>query len=218
YARWPTPLGRGAAAHGARGVARLERLGHPAARQFRPCTGAPAPAAEPQAAGRPARGHTHDARRARAAGRRGSRPGALAGGRPGGTLGSPLAVMIGNTEWPKWETVMSADPVESSALAASDDVGAEKELARNRPLTRRRPGHADLVGMQKYGFDEARPVLERASARETAARVALGAVATKLLRQATEATVVSHVIEFGTVRAPAGTLPTIDDVERLDTD
>ena len=73
----------------------------------------------------------------------------LGGVRHGSTLGSPLAVMIGNTEWPKWQTVMSADPVEDSALAASNDIGAEKELARNKPLTRPRPGHADLVGMQK---------------------------------------------------------------------
>jgi len=133
----------------------------------------------------------------------------IGGIRHGRTLGSPVAIRIGNSEWPKWDTVMAADPVDPAILEGS---------ARGAPLTRPRPGHADLVGMQKYGFDEARPVLERASARETAARVALGAVATKLLRQATEATVVSHVIEFGTVRAPAGTLPTIDDVERLDTD
>ncbi|HLR86027.1 MAG TPA: chorismate synthase, partial [Nocardioidaceae bacterium] len=129
----------------------------------------------------------------------------IGGIRHGRTLGSPVAIRIGNSEWPKWDTVMAADPVDPAILEGS---------ARGAPLTRPRPGHADLVGMQKYGFDEARPVLERASARETAARVALGAVATKLLRQATEATVVSHVIEFGTVRAPAGTLPTIDDVER----
>ena len=102
----------------------------------------------------------------------------LGGVRHGSSIGSPLAVMIGNTEWPKWQTVMSADPVEAADLARANDVGAEKELARNRPLTRPRPGHADLVGMQKYGFDEARPVLERASARETAARVALGVTAT----------------------------------------
>ena len=101
----------------------------------------------------------------------------LGGLRHGLTLGSPLAIRIGNTEWPKWETVMSPDPVDESAYAAADDVNAEKEIARNRPLTRPRPGHADLVGMQKYGFEDARPVLERASARETAAQVALGAVA-----------------------------------------
>ena len=133
----------------------------------------------------------------------------IGGIRHGRTLGSPVAIRIGNSEWPKWETVMSADPVDPDDLAGS---------GRGAPLTRPRPGHADLVGMQKYDFEEARPVLERASARETAARVALGTVATKLLRQVAGATVVSHVIEFGTVRAPAGVLPTIDDVERLDAD
>ncbi|MGW3323536.1 chorismate synthase, partial [Streptomyces virginiae] len=84
----------------------------------------------------------------------------LGGVRHGLSQGSPIAVMIGNTEWPKWETVMSADPVDPSLL---------KETGRNAALTRPRPGHADLAGMQKYGFSEARPILERASARETAA-------------------------------------------------
>ncbi len=121
----------------------------------------------------------------------------LGGVRHGRTLGSPVAVMIGNTEWPKWETVMSADPVAPEALAGANDVGAEKELARNRPLTRPRPGHADLVGMQKYGFDEARPVLERASARETAARVALGEVAQRFLEQAYGIRLVAHTVEIG---------------------
>ena len=121
----------------------------------------------------------------------------LGGVRHGRTLGSPVAVMIGNTEWPKWETVMSADPVAREALAGANDVGAEKELARNRPLTRPRPGHADLVGMQKYGFDEARPVLERASARETAARVALGEVARRFLEQAYGIRLVAHTVEIG---------------------
>ena len=88
----------------------------------------------------------------------------LAGVRHGVTLGGPIAIEIGNTEWPKWETVMAADPVDA----------AELEVARNAPLTRPRPGHADYAGMLKYGFDDARPVLERASARETAARVAAG--------------------------------------------
>ena len=133
----------------------------------------------------------------------------VGGIRHGRTLGGPVALRIGNSEWPKWQTVMAADPVDPEELAST---------ARGAPLTRPRPGHADLVGMQKYDFDEARPVLERASARETAARVALGTVASHLLRQASGATVVSHVIEFGTVRAPAGKLPTIDDVERLDAD
>jgi chorismate synthase len=133
----------------------------------------------------------------------------VGGLRHGRTLGSPVAIRIGNTEWPKWEKVMAADPVDEAELEA---------LARNAALTRPRPGHADLVGMQKYGFDEARPVLERASARETAARVALGAVATALLRQAVGAEVVSHVVAIGTAQAPAGSVPVPGDVAALDDD
>ena len=97
----------------------------------------------------------------------------LGGVRHGVSLGGPVAIQIGNTEWPKWEQIMAADPIDPQALAG---------LARNAPLTRPRPGHADLAGMQKYGFDDARPVLERASARETASRVALGTVAQQFLR------------------------------------
>ena len=133
----------------------------------------------------------------------------VGGVRHGLTIGGPVAVEIGNTEWPKWEQVMSADPIDPVELDA---------LARNAPLTRPRPGHADLVGMQKYAFDEARPVLERASARETAARVALGRVATAFLQQTVGATVVSHVVELGGVPAPAGLVPTVDDVAALDDD
>ncbi len=143
----------------------------------------------------------------------------LGGVRLGATLGSPVAVRIGNTEWPKWRTVMSPDPVPESEYAAAGDVNAEKELARNRALTRPRPGHADLVGMQKYGFDDARPVLERASARETAARVALGAVAARFLEQAYGIRLVSHTVAIGTAAAPDdGPLPGADDVEALDVD
>ena len=133
----------------------------------------------------------------------------LGGVRHGRTLGSPVAIMVGNTEWPKWEKVMAADPVDPAELAG---------LARNAPLTRPRPGHADLAGMQKYGFDEARPVLERASARETAARVALGAVAQSYLREVAGVEIVSHVVELGGVKAPAGVLPRPEDVARLDED
>src|SRR3954469_7151060 len=122
----------------------------------------------------------------------------LGGVRHGRTQGGPVAIEIANTEWPKWEQVMAADPVAPHVLA---------DLARNAPLTRPRPGHADLVGMQKYGFDEARPVLERASARETAARVALGAVAGRLLRQAYDVQLASHVVELGTVRAKSDSVP-----------
>ncbi|KRE57776.1 chorismate synthase [Phycicoccus sp. Soil748] len=143
----------------------------------------------------------------------------LGGVRHGVTMGSPVAVRIGNTEWPKWETVMSPDPVSDEAYAASDDVNAEKEVARNRPLTRPRPGHADLVGMQKYGFDDARPVLERASARETAARVALGEVAARFLEQAYGIRLVSHTVAIGTAGvADDAVLPTPDQVEQIDAD
>ncbi len=131
------------------------------------------------------------------------------GVRHGLTQGGPIAIEIGNTEWPKWEQVMSADPVDQVELDA---------LARNAALTRPRPGHADLVGMQKYGFEEARPILERASARETAARVALGRVASAFLEQATGARMVAHVVELGGVPAPAGSVPTADDVLYLDRD
>jgi chorismate synthase len=133
----------------------------------------------------------------------------LGGVRHGETIGGPVAVQVANTEWPKWEQVMAADPVDPDVLEG---------LARNAPLTRPRPGHADLVGMQKYDFDEARPVLERASARETAARVALGRVASAFLEQATGGRLVSHVVELGGVRAPAGAVPGPDDLARLDED
>ncbi len=132
-----------------------------------------------------------------------------AGVRHGLTLGGPIAIRIGNTEWPKWETVMSADPVAEDVLAAQ---------ARNAPLTRPRPGHADLAGMQKYGHDEARAVLERASARETAARVALGEVARRLLRQVLEAEIVSHVVALGSVSAPPGSIPAPEDLAAIDAD
>jgi chorismate synthase len=133
----------------------------------------------------------------------------IGGVRHGLTQGGPVAIQVGNTEWPKWEKVMSADPVDPVELDA---------LARNAALTRPRPGHADLVGMQKYGFDDARPILERASARETAARVALGRVASNFLQQAVGAEVVSHVVELGGVPAPYGLVPEPGDVARLDAD
>lgn len=141
------------------------------------------------------------------------------GVRHGSTLGSPIAITIANTEWPKWQAVMSPEPVDPSDLAASSDVGASGELARNRPLTRPRPGHADLVGMQKYGFDEARPVLERASARETAARVALGRVAAAFLEQALGIRLVSHTVAIGGAETVDDSpLPGPDDVAALDAD
>lgn len=142
----------------------------------------------------------------------------LGGIRLGRTIGAPVALRIENSEWPKWRTVMSPDPVPAEEFAAADDVNAPQEIARNRPLTRPRPGHADLVGMQKYGFDDARPVLERASARETAARVALGAVAAAFLEQACDIQLVSHTVTIGAAAAASGSLPTPQDVARLDAD
>ncbi|MFD5614774.1 chorismate synthase [Kitasatospora sp. NPDC127060] len=133
----------------------------------------------------------------------------LGGVRHGLTMGSPVAIMVGNTEWPKWEQVMSADPVDPEVLAG---------LARNEALTRPRPGHADLAGMQKYSIDEGRPILERASARETAARVALGAVARAYLREVAGIEIVSHVVELAAAKAPAGVVPLPSDEARLDAD
>ncbi|HJY70278.1 MAG TPA: chorismate synthase [Streptosporangiaceae bacterium] len=121
-----------------------------------------------------------------------------AGVRHGRTLGGPVAIRIANTEWPKWEAVMSADPV---------DPGRLEGMARNAPLTRPRPGHADLAGMQKFGHTDARPVLERASARETAARVALGEVARRLLSQVLGIEILSHVVAIGQVQAPGDPMP-----------
>lgn len=143
----------------------------------------------------------------------------LAGLRHGVTQGGPLTIEIGNTEWPKWVDVMSADPVPPEALLIDAGTGDEREIARNRPLTRPRPGHADLVGMRKYGFSDARPVLERASARETATRVALGTAAAHLLEQAAGIRLVSHVVAIGPVAVPEGVeLPLPDDVAFLDSD
>ncbi|GAA1855648.1 chorismate synthase [Myceligenerans crystallogenes] len=143
----------------------------------------------------------------------------LGGLRHGLTQGGPLAVEIGNTEWPRWTEVMSADPVEREALLKDAGTGDEKEIARNRPLTRPRPGHADLVGMRKYAFDDARPVLERASARETAMRVALGVAAANFLQQALGVRLVSHVVAIGAVEVPEDApVPGPDDVAALDAD
>jgi chorismate synthase len=135
----------------------------------------------------------------------------LTGGvRHGVTLGGPVAIRVGNTEWPKWETVMSPDPVPAEELEL---------LARNAPLTRPRPGHADLAGMQKFGHTDARPILERASARETAARVALGEVARRLLEQALGVRILSHVVSLGSVAVPADApVPEPGDLDRIDDD
>jgi chorismate synthase len=134
----------------------------------------------------------------------------LGGIRLGLTQGGPISIQVGNSEWPKWQKVMSADPV------PLDEI---KDLARNAPLTRPRPGHADLVGMQKYDFDDARPILERASARETAARVALGAIARAFLEQSVGIRILSHVVSIGAVRIPDNfPLPSENDMEKIDSD
>ena len=134
----------------------------------------------------------------------------LGGVRLGLTQGGPIAIQVGNSEWPKWEKVMSADPVPEEEI---------KDLARNAPLTRPRPGHADLVGMQKYDLDDARAILERASARETAARVALGAVARNFLQQTVGITILSHVLSIGSVRvADDAPLPLAGDMLAIDED
>ena len=134
----------------------------------------------------------------------------LGGIRLGISQGGPIAVEVGNSEWPKWEKVMSADPI---------DPGEISGLARNAPLSRPRPGHADMVGMQKYDFDDARPILERASARETAARVALGAIAKAFLQQSVGITILSHVKSIGGVAlAEDFPLPAFSERARIDSD
>jgi len=133
----------------------------------------------------------------------------IGGVRHGLTLGSPVAIQVGNSEWPKWETVMAADPVDPEVLEG---------LSRNAPLTRPRPGHADLAGMQKFGHTDARPILERASARETAARCAVGTVAKAFLKQAFGIEIVSHVVELGPVSVKPGLVARPEDAERIDAD
>jgi chorismate synthase len=134
----------------------------------------------------------------------------LGGIRHGQSQGGPIALQIGNSEWPKWSKVMAPEKIDENEL---------KELARNAPLTRPRPGHADLAGMQKYDFEDARPILERASARETAARVALGAVARAFLEQSVGIQIMSHVLSIGTVQAPADyKLPAYADKDLVDSD
>ena len=129
--------------------------------------------------------------------------------RHGFTQGGPVAITIANSEWPKWQDVMSVDPVSEKDL---------ESVARNAPLTRPRPGHADLAGMQKYSHSDARPILERASARETAARVALGEVAKKFLQQVAGITVMSHVVSIGTVSTDTDVIPNFSDLEKIDQD
>lgn len=125
----------------------------------------------------------------------------LGGVRHGRTLGSPVAIVVHNSEWPKWQGIMA--------------VEEEGALHEDPALTRPRPGHADLAGMLKYGFEDARPVLERASARETVARVAAGAVC-KAFLAACGVRVISHVVAIGGVVAREDDLPAAEDQERID--
>jgi chorismate synthase len=134
----------------------------------------------------------------------------LGGIRHGQSQGGPIALQIANSEWPKWSKVMAPEKIDGNEL---------KELARNAPLTRPRPGHADLAGMQKFDFEDARPILERASARETAARVALGAVARAFLEQSVGIQIMSHVVSIGTVQAKSDyKLPSYSDKNLIDED
>lgn len=134
----------------------------------------------------------------------------VGGIRHGRTQGGPVAIEVANSEWPKWEKVMSPDPVPAEELEG---------VARNAPLTRPRPGHADLVGMQKYGHTESRPILERASARETAARVAIGEVARLFCRQALGVEIMSHVVSMGSVAVPEDAPePRPEDLAAIDAD
>ena len=139
----------------------------------------------------------------------------LGGVRHGMTTGAPIVIEIANSEWPKWEKVMSADPVSPEELLVDAGKGDEREVARNRALTKPRPGHADLPGVLSYDLDEIRPILERASARETAARVALGACVEAFLRQLANIELVSHVVGVGPCEAKLSRLPLPSDEELL---
>ena len=131
------------------------------------------------------------------------------GVRHGKSQGGPVSISIENSEWPKWNVVMSPDPVDPTDLEG---------IARNAPLTRPRPGHADLAGMQKYSLDDARPILERASARETAARVALGECAKRFLKQVADIDVLSHVVSIGAVSTSSSEFPRPSDLAAIDAD
>mgnify|MGYP000995532636 FL=1 len=139
----------------------------------------------------------------------------LGGVRHGLTTGAPIVIEIANSEWPKWEKVMSADPVSPEDLLIDAGKGDEREVARNRALTKPRPGHADLPGILSYDLDEIRPILERASARETAARVALGACVEAFVRQLANIELVSHVVGVGPCEAKSSRLPVPSDEEHL---
>ncbi|ANE08418.1 chorismate synthase [Corynebacterium glutamicum] len=136
----------------------------------------------------------------------------LTGIRHGLTLGSPISIMIGNTEWDKWTTIMSSDALD---MEDPDNIAAMSS-GRGAKLTRPRPGHADYAGMLKYGFDDARNVLERSSARETAARVAAATVARSFLRETLGVEVLSHVISIGASEPYTGAEPTFADIQAID--
>lgn len=139
----------------------------------------------------------------------------LSGVRHGKTTGAPIAIQIGNSEWPKWEAVMCADPVDETALQVDAGKGDTREMSRNKKLTTPRPGHADMAGMISYRTDDARNILERASARETAARVALGSIARSFLQELADVAVVGHVVSVGGVEGRRGQLPTAESREAL---
>ncbi len=139
----------------------------------------------------------------------------LTGVRHGKTTGGPVTIVIHNSEWPKWQTVMSADEVDEDSLLVDAGKGDRREMARNKRLTRPRPGHADLAGVLSYRLEDARDVLERASARETAARVALGAIAKQLLQEVCGTEVVSHVVSVGDSHADSTVKPTPQDRDAL---
>lgn len=139
----------------------------------------------------------------------------LSGVRHGWTTGAPIAIEIGNSEWPKWQAVMSADPVDEAELRVDAGKGDSREMSRNKKLQAPRPGHADLAGMVSYRTDDARNILERASARETAARVALGALARSLLRVVAGTEVIGHVVEVGNVSGEPAVLPVPGDRSAL---
>ncbi|WP_165242209.1 chorismate synthase [Corynebacterium lizhenjunii] len=130
----------------------------------------------------------------------------------GKTLGSPVTIMVGNTEWPKWTTIMSPAPVDLE----DPEVAKAMSSGRGAKLTRPRPGHADFAGMIKYDQDDARAILERSSARETAARVAAATAARNFLRETLGVEVFSHVISIGDSEVSAGPAPTFADLERID--
>lgn len=136
----------------------------------------------------------------------------LTGIRLGYTLGSPIAIMIGNTEWPKWTTIMSPEKLDME----DPEIAKAMDSGRGAPLTRPRPGHADFAGMIKYGHSEARPILERSSARETAARVAAATVARSFLRECLGVEVLSHVISIGRSEPYEGPAPTFDALDVID--